>query len=176
MDKIKNIDEYISEQMGSEVAKKGKNPILWLLLTVVGVAVIVVSFSDSLSDSVQTLLLTIGSIMAAVGAVVSVLCITKTMWVYTYLPTGSRIATKTVYLALDDYKRFKEMVSNSSYGDLGELHPQVSTNMGVELARSADGRLVLLQAGRYDVGHFEPETEVVRLEGDGASSVQAWFK
>lgn len=173
---MEKIDEYILKHMNNEVEKKGKNPTLWLLLTVIGVAIIVVSFSKSLSDSLQTFLLTVGSAAAAVGAVLSVLCITKTMWVYQYLPTGKSIKMRSIYLSIDDYKQLKTALADHRYAELGKLQPQVSTNMGAQLAGTTDGKFALLQGGRYDVGHFEPETEVFRLDGAESAAVQSWIK
>lgn len=170
MEHTQNINEYIATQMSGEMERKGKSPMLWIILTLIGVAAIVACFARGLSDSMQTLLLTVGVIALGVGVVFSVLCFTKTLWHYKYLPTGSPVSIKTVYLNTDDYRRCREALAENRHDILNTLTPQISTNSGVTVVRSRDAALVLLQAGRYDTGVFEPESPVVRLQADEAKT------
>ena len=80
METIQSIDEYIATQMDGKLVRKGKNPLLWIVLALVGIALIVVCFSVRLDDSLQTLLLTLGAIATLVGIVLSALCLSKTLW------------------------------------------------------------------------------------------------
>lgn len=176
METIQSIDEYIATQMDGKLVRKGKNPLLWIVLALVGIALIVVCFSVRLDDSLQTLLLTLGAIATLVGIVLSALCLSKTLWTYCYLPTHSWVKNRTVYLSSADYGVCREALANQHFDAIGKLQPQVSTNLGIKLLWSTDGAIALMQAGRFDIGPFEPETEVVRIEGADIGKLQSLLK
>lgn len=175
MENIQNIDEYISGHMADKVVRKGKSPLIWILLTAIGVAALAASFTQGLTDSVQMLLLTIGVTAVLVGGVLTVLCLSKALWFYQYVPTGSRMRKKLIYLSAEDYAKGCETLTEGNYSRLGNLQPQVSSLLVLEAAWSSDGAFVLLQAGRHDSGRLLPETAVVRLEGADSSAAMSWL-
>ena len=160
-----NIDEYIQTRLADKVVRRANSPLVPLLITAVGVVLLVAAFAGSLSDSLQTALLTVGFLTAAVGVVWAALCLGRSLWHYHYLPTKSSMRRRRIYLSEDDYRRAVELLRSGSVGGLASLTP-VTTSNGVLMAVvSRDGALSLLQAGRLESSGFEPATDVFEASG-----------
>lgn len=175
MDSIRNIDKYIIEEMADRVVRKGKSPLAWFLLLSMGLAALAASFTQGLTDSGQMLLLTLGVAAVLVGGVLTVLCLCKVLWYYRYVPTGSRVRQRLIYLSAEEYAKCCDALKEGNYSRLGNLHPQVSSLQVLQAAWSPDGAFVLLQAGRHDSGRLLPETTVARLEGAEAQAAMSWL-
>lgn len=176
MEKIQTINEYIAAEMGGKIVRKRKSPLAGLLLIAVGVAMMVLMNSTHMADSLQASALTVGLICLALGLVLTAMAFSGALWCYRYVTTGSRLKEKKVYLGADDYNKAAEALRNGDKGGLGNLKAVVSSNGALHVLRSLDGSIALLQAGRFDTGHFEAETPVMVLVGTEVAAIETLCK
>lgn len=176
MEKIQTINEYIAAEMGGKIVRKRKSPLAGLLLIAVGVAMMVLMNSTHMADSLQASALTVGLICLALGLVLTAMAFSGALWCYRYVTTGSKLKEKKVYLGADDYNKAAEALRNGDKGGLGNLKAVVSSNGALHVLRSLDGSIALLQAGRFDTGHFEAETPVMVLVGTEVAAIGALCK
>lgn len=176
MEKYQTIDEYVATEMGDKITRKAKSPFLGLLILAVGAALLVLLRMEVMPDALMATCLTLGIIGLGVGLVLTAMCLTKAMWHYVYLPTRSAMRRRKCYLSLTDYQHCLEAISENRTSALATLQAVTSTNSALDLLYSRDHAVALLQAGRYDTGHFEPETPVVRLVGTEVASIQLLCK
>lgn len=176
MEKIQTINEYIAAEMGGKIVRKRKSPLAGLLLIAVGVAMMVLMNSTHMADSLLASALTVGLICLALGLVLTAMAFSGALWCYRYVTTGSRLKEKKVYLGADDYNKAAEALRNGDKGGLGNLKAVVSSNGALHVLRSLDGSIALLQAGRFDTGHFEAETPVMVLVGTEVAAIETLCK
>ena len=173
MEKKQTINEYIATEMGGKIEKKKDFPLVGLTLLIGGAIALVLMAGIHDADSLQTLLLTVGIISIAVGLVLTAMALSGSMWHYRYIATGSRMQDGKVYLSIDDYQTAVEALVSKDHGSLSHLKAVVSSNCALRVLRSKDGSIALVQAGRYDTGHFEEETPVVCLVGTEVAAIEA---
>lgn len=176
MEKIQTINEYIAAEMGGKIVRKRKSPLAGLLLIAVGVAMMVLMNSTHMADSLQASALTVGLICLALGLVLTAMAFSGALWCYRYVTTGSKLKEKKVYLGAADYNKAAEALRNGDKGGLGNLKAVVSSNGALHVLRSLDGSIALLQAGRFDTGHFEAETPVMVLVGTEVAAIETLCK
>lgn len=173
MEKIQTINEYIAAEMGGKIVRKRKSPLLGLLLLAVGIVMLVLMHSAHIADSLQALTLTVGILCLALGLVLTAMNLSGAMWGYHYAATGSKMKEKKVYLGVEDYGKAREALSGGDKTALGNLKAVVSSNGALHVLRSADGAIALVQAGRFDTGHFEAETPVAVLGGTEVVAIES---
>lgn len=176
MEKIQTINEYVATEMGGKIEKRAKSPLLGLLLMVVGIALLVLMRKGGLSDSMQALTMTLGVLTLAVGVLLAAMCFSKALWHYIYMPTHSRMKSRKVYLAEVDFQKCCNAFDTKEFSALGKLQPVNTSNAAIEMVYSVDHAVALLQVGRYDTGHFEPETPVACLLGTEVAAIQLLCK
>lgn len=176
MEKIQTINEYIAAEMGGKIVRKRKSPLAGLLLIAVGVALMVLMHTSHMADSLQAAALTVGLICLALGLVLTAMALSGALWCYRYVATGSKLKEKKVYLGVDDYNKAAEALKGGDKGALGNLKAVVSSNGALHVLRSMDGSIALLQAGRFDTGHFEAETPVMVLVGTEVAAIESLCK
>lgn len=159
------INEYIATELKGKIISKKKSPLLGLLLLLAGVGLLVLQGVVALTDTLQTVLLTMGVLCGLVGLALTVVALGGGMRQYVYQPTGSRLTERKVYLSVGDYATAAKALDGGDLHLLSTLHPEVSSNSALHLLRSKDGAIALVQGGRYDTGHFEADTRVVCLFG-----------
>lgn len=172
MEKHQTIDEYVATEMGDKVTRKATSPLLGILILGAGIGIIVLLCAMPMNDALQAACLTFGIIGSALGIIITGMCLTKTLWHYVYTPTHSRMKQRKCYLGVADYQHCLEAISDNRIAALGTLLPVTSSNSALSLLYSRDHAIALLQAGRYDSGHFEPETPVLRLAGQEVTHIQ----
>lgn len=176
MEKYQTIDEYVASEMGDKIGRKAKSPLLGMLILAVGAALLVLLRTEVMPDALMATCLTLGIIALGVGLVLTAMCLTKAMWHYVYRPTRSAMRRRKRYLSLADYQHCLEAIGENRIESLATLLPVTSSNSALDLLYSRDHAIALLQAGRYDTGHFEPETPVVRLVGTEVATIQSLCK
>lgn len=176
MEKQQTINEYVAAEMGDKIVRKAKSPLLGLLLLGVGIGLVVLLSAVQMGDALQAACLTFSIIGSALGIILTAMCLTKTLWRYVYLPTRSKMRQCTCYLSNTDYQITLEAIRDKRLNLLASLPPVVSSNSALSILYSHDHAVALLQAGRYDSGHFEPETPVVCLTGTEVTHIQALCK
>lgn len=169
---MKTIEQYIETEMSGKITRKKNSPLPSMLVLVIGVGLLVLLRTATMSDTLTTSCLTIGIICTALGLVLTAMNITGAMSHYVYLPTHSSMHEKKVYVSTEDYSLVVDAIENRNQRSLALLRPVVSSNSALRILASRDGDCALLQAGRYDTGHFEPETEVCLLTGTSAAAIQ----
>ncbi|MBR1784930.1 MAG: hypothetical protein IJ760_05775 [Bacteroidales bacterium] len=176
MENKTNIHEYAATVMGGKIAQKRSFPIIGLVALAAGVALLAAMRVASMGDSLQMLALAAGIIALAVGLVLTAMGLGGAVKHYVYLPTGSRMASRTIYLSPADYAIAVEALGRADAAMLGSLHPVGSSNLALLTLRSRDGAVALLQAGSLDTGHFVPESDVLCLEGKAASAAAGLWR
>lgn len=171
MEKIQSVDQYIAAHMGDKIVRRAQSPVVGLLILLVGIFFMVLMRKVKMSDSMQALSLTVGLIAMAVGLVLTAMCLSKAIWHYVYQPTRSRMKRRKIYLSLADYHNVHEALANNNLDAFKTISPITSSNGAINLLFSRDRAVAFLQLGRYDTGHFEPESEVVALEGGQMSNI-----
>lgn len=167
------IDQYIAAEMSGKIVKKANSPFAGVLTLVAGIALLMLMRLGHMGDSLQALVLTLGVLGTAVGLVLTAMTLSRALWHYHYVPTGKRMRDRKVYLGLDDYKRAADALSDGGLETLASLHPVTSSNAALRVLMSADSAMALVQAGRYDTGHFAPETPVRAVVGTEIAAVEA---
>ena len=176
MEKYQTIDEYIAAVMGDEITRKAKSPLLGLLILAVGIGMLVLLRTQTMGDALMTACLTVGILALAVGIVMTAMCLTKAVWHYVYKPTRSRMRWRKCYLVGDDYRRCVDAINVADAKTLATLKPDTNSNSSLRILYSRDHAVALLQAGRDDSGHFEPETPVLRLSGSEVTWIETLCK
>ena len=176
MEKYQTIDEYIATEMGDKIKRKAQSPLLGLLVMAVGIGLLVLLRTQTMGDALMTSCLTVGILSLAVGIVITAMCLTKAIWHYVYKPTHSRMRWRKCYLGGDDYHRCVDAINAGDTKVLATLMPDSNSNSSLRILYSSDHALALLQAGRDDSGHFEPETPVICLAGTDVTRIQALCK
>ena len=169
---MKTIEQYINTEMSGKIASKKNSPLPSLLVLAIGIGLMVLLRIMKMGDSLGTACLTIGIICSAVGLILTAMNLTGAMTHFVYLPTRSRMHEKKVYVSGDEYKDIVDAINNGNLQSLATIRPVVSSNSAVHILASRDGECSLVQAGRYDTGHFESETDVLQLSGPGAAAIQ----
>lgn len=159
------IEQYIAAEMDGKIVRKSNSPLLGILVLAVGIGLLVLMRTTALPDSVMALCLTFGLIGIVVGLVLTGICLTGAMSHYVYLPSGSRMKDKKIYLGADEYRYCLDAFATGEMKRLSTLIPVVSSNSVLRVLAANDKSIALVQAGRYDTGHLEPETDVVFLQG-----------
>ena len=169
---MNTIEQYIEAEMVGKMKRKSNSPIPNLLVLACGIVLLVVLHKVPMSDSLTATCLTLGLLGTAVGVVLTAMSLSGSMTHYVYLPTGSRMKKRKVYLGLDDYSLAVEAIASGNYKSLSTLKVTNTSNGALQLLYSRDGAIALVQAGRYDTGHFEPETPVACLTGVETATIQ----
>jgi hypothetical protein len=169
---MNTIEQYIETEMVDKMKRKSNSPIPNILVLACGIALLVLIHNVSMSDSLTATCLTLGILGTAVGIVLLAMSLSGTLTHYVYLPTGSRMKKRKLYLGLDDYHLAVEAIGSANYKSMSTLQSTNSSNGALQLLYSRDGAIVLMQAGRYDTGHFEPETPVACLTGAETATIQ----
>ena len=176
MEKYQTIDEYVASELGDKVTRKAKSPLLGALILAIGIGLLVLLRTQKMGDTLMTLCLTVGIISLGIGLILTAMCLTKALWHYVYKPTHSRMKQRKCYLSVADYQHCLEAIGDNNISALGTLLPVTSSNSALSLLYSRDHAIALLQAGRYDSGHFEPETPVICLIGTEVTHIRALCK
>ena len=172
MEKIQTIEGYIAAEMDGKIVRKRNSPVTGLLLLAIGAGLLVLLFKAHLGDSLQTASLTVCAVCTAVGLLLTAMNVSGALWHYQYVPTHSRMTDRKVYLSVADYQQCTDAIGSNNAKALSTLMAVVSSNSAVRIVRSRDGAVALLQAGRYDTGHFEPETAVMLLTGTDVAAIE----
>lgn len=172
MENILTIDQYIAANMGSQIQKRAKSPLMGLVVLAAGVGLLVLMNTSHLADSLQALLLTLGILATGVGVVVTAMCLTKTMWHWHYLPSNRRMRLKRLYLDVSDYRRCIDALGANRPADLVRLRPIGTSNEQLRILYSSDHSIALLQAGGLETGHFEPATPVIQINGTEFAAIK----
>lgn len=176
MEKYQTIDEYITAVMGEDVTRKAKSPLLGLFIMAVGIGLLVLLRTQTMGDALMTSCLAIGMLLLGVGIVIAAMCFTKAIWHYVYKPTHCRMKWRKCYLGADDFRRCVEAINSGESKNLATLVPDTNSNSALRILYSRDHAVALLQAGRDDSGHFEPETPVLQLSGKDVTWIHALCK
>lgn len=162
---------YISTQMNGKIERRGNSLLIPAITTATGIVVLCLAFTAHLSDIIQTTLLTIGFILVPAGLIWVVLCLSKTLWHYYYLPTSSPMQSKTLYLSAEEFHNCNEMLENGNIKELKTLSLIPSSNVALCIIYSRDHSIALLQAGRMDTSRLEPTSPVVTLTGADVGNI-----
>ena len=173
MEQIKTMNEYIAAEMGGKIVRKKEFPLIGVALLAVGAVMMVVMADMRDGGNIQTLLLTAGTICIAIGLLLTAMGLSGAQWHYCYAPTGSAMKSHSVYLSAADYNKAVDALTSGRATELGTLKALVSSNCMMQVLRSKDGAIALVQAGRNDMGHFEVETPVVCLAGTEVAAIEA---
>lgn len=173
---MKTINEYIASEMGGKIVKHAKSPVVGLLVLAAGVALLVLMRTMAMGDSLQAMVLTVGVIATGVGIVLTAMCLTGAMSHYRYEPTHSTMRERKVYLDAGDFQLCRDALTGGDLAVMRALKPQTSTNAALHLLYSRDHAVALLQAGRFDTGHFEAETEVRVVTGTEFAAIEPLCK
>lgn len=165
METYQTINEYVATQMSDKIARKAMSPLLGILILAIGITMLVMLRTLPMDDVLMSTCLTLGIIALCVGIVLTALCLTKTLWHYVYFPTHSRMKQCKYYLSNTDYQITLEAIRDKKLNLLASLPPIVSSNSALDILYSRDLSIALVQAGRYDSGHFEPETAPMQVSG-----------
>ena len=169
---MKTIEQYIETEMSGKITRKKNSPLPSMLVLVIGVGLLLLLRTATVSDTLMATCLTLGIICTALGLILMAMSLTGAMSHFVYLPTRSGMHEKKVYVSTEDYSLVVDAIENNDQRSLALLRPVVSSNSALRILASRDGDCALLQAGRYDTGHFEPETEVCLLTGTSAIAIQ----
>ena len=151
--------------MTGKIERRGNSPLIPIITAVVGIVILILAYTRHLSETLQTTLLTIGFIATATGLVWAVLCLSKTLWHYYYLPSSSPMRDKTLYLSTEDFRFCTEMLEKGTINTLKTLCPIPSSNSVLHIVYSRDHSIALLQTGRMETSRLEPSSPVVTLTG-----------
>lgn len=173
---MKTIEQYIESEMSGKIIRKKNSPLPSLLVLAIGVGLLVLIRSMSLSSSLMVACLTLGIICTAVGLILTAMSLTGAMSHFVYLPTGSSMGEKKVYVSIGDYTNVVDAIAGCNLQTLATIRPVVSSNSALRILSSRDGECVLVQAIRDQSGHFEPETDVLTLTGTAALAVAHLLK
>ena len=168
---MKTIEKYIETEMNGKIANKKNSPLPGLLVLAVGIGLLALLRFAKMGDALMTTCLTLGIIAIIVGLIFTAMSSSGALSHYVYQPTRSRMREKKVYLSLEDYKTITEAIGRGDLRLLFSVKPVVSSNSAVYILASRDGACALLQAGRYDTGGFEPETDVCMLAGPETENI-----
>ena len=167
-----NMEQYIDTELSGKITRKRNSPLPCLLVLAVGIGLLLLLHTSRMGDSLGTACLTVGIICTALGLILTVMNLSGAMTHFVYLPSHSRMREKKLYVSSDDYKDIADAVTDGNLQPLATLRSVVSSNSAVRILASRDSECVLLQAGRYDTGHFEAETDVRLLTGTSAAALQ----
>ena len=159
------LNEYITTQMTGKIERRGNSPLIPIITAVAGIAILILAFTSHPSETIQTTLLTIGFIATATGLIWSILCLSKTLWHYYYLPSSSPMRDKTLYLSPEDFRFCTEMLEKGTTDTLKTLCPVPSSNSVLRIVYSRDHSIALLQTGRMETSNLEPSSPIVTLTG-----------
>ncbi|MBR1766995.1 MAG: hypothetical protein IJ745_08190 [Bacteroidales bacterium] len=176
MENIQTIEQYIAGNMVGKIKSKRDFPFAGLIIMAIGVLSMVWLTHVHGHDSLQALLLAVGIGGIAVGLLLLAINLSGAMQHNYYVPTGSRMVEKKVYLGTEDYAKAVAALSNCDKNALGALRSTVSSNCALRILRSRDGSIALLQAYRDDTGHIEVDTPVMCLVGTETSLIKAICK
>lgn len=168
---MKTIDEHIASEMQDSVSRRGNSPLSPIVFFAAGVVALCVAYSAHLDDSLQTALLSIGFIIAVFGLIWAILCFSKILWHYYYIPSKCKMKRQVIYLSADDFRRCSDALNANDISALAALHPVVSSNGELQTLVAADKSFALLQLGRQESSSFEPASPVVALKGYDVSLI-----
>ena len=152
--------------MTGQIKRRGNSPLASIITTIIGIAILIITYTTHLNEVIQTTLLTIGTLFAVAGIIWCTLCLTKTLWHYHYLPGNTPMRDKTIYLSTADFRNCTEMLENGNTEALGTLRPTLSSNMVLRIIYSVDLNIALMQTCRMETAQQEPASPVKVLTGE----------
>lgn len=173
---MKTIEQYIDAEMSGKITRKKNSPLPNMLVLAVGIVVLALLRTVKMGDTMMTTCLTIGIILTGIGLVLTAMSLSGAMSHFVYMPTHSRMHEKKVYVSGDDFKDVVDAIANDGLQPLAAIRPVVSSNSALRIFVSSDGACALVQAIRDQVGHFDPESDVLVLTGSETSAVMSLVK
>lgn len=171
-----DINEYITTQLSGKIERRGNSPLVPALIAITGITILIMAYSSNPSEVIQTTLLTLGFILAATGLIWSILCLSKTLWHYLYLPTNSPMRNKTLYLSTEDFHYCSEMLESDNISTLKTLCPVPTSNSVLRIVYSRDRSIALLQTCRMETSQMEPSSPVVTITGDNVATIASLLR
>lgn len=173
---MKTIEQYIEAEMNGKITRKKNSPLPSILVLACGIGLMVLLRTVGMGDTLGATCLTLGLITTAVGIVLTAMSLTGAMSHFVYLPTRSRMCDKKVYISSDDCKLFSDALAQGDVKQLKTITRCTNSNSLLRIVASRDGACALVQAGRNDTGHFEPDTDVHLLSGAETIAIQNLIK
>lgn len=179
MENIKSIDEYIATEMNGKIATKKKISLGGIVALVCGFALLALehyyysSHTFALSDTVVTLILTVGIVSLCAGLVFTLMSISGAISYNFYIPTSSRMKRQKCYLTAESYRKAIDALRNGGKEAMGQLQATVTSNHVLHMLRSKDEAFALVQVESFDLGHGELDTPVICLEGSEVAQLKS---
>ena len=171
-----DLNEYITTQMSGKIERRGNSPLVPAITALAGISILILAYTSNTNEVIQTTLLTLGFIFTATGLIWSILCISKTLWHFHYLPTNSPMRDKTLYLSAEDFRYCSEMLESGNTDTLKTLCPVPTSNSVLRIIYSRDKNFALLQTGRMDTSQMEPSSPVVTLTGANVANIASLLR
>lgn len=168
------LKQYLLSGNETDIEVRRGTPLPWIGLLVVGLVLLVLSFRIASSDILSTVLVTVGFLCAAVGAVMIFVALRIPRFVYK--PTGSVMRQRRVYLRDTQRQQIAETLADDSLAGLEKLEKVVSSNTQLLLLVARDGSCAAVQPTEFVESHFEPTGAVRLVRGQGASRVEAFLR
>ena len=162
---MKNIEQYIESEMSDKITRKRNSPLPCMLVLAIGISLLVLLRTAKMGDTLMATCLTIGIICTALGLILTAMNLSGAMTHFVYMPTRSRMKDKKIYLGVADYQHCRDVIASGDTRGLETLQAVTSSNSALRVLAARDKSIALIQAGRYDTGHFEVETPVIQVPG-----------
>ncbi|MBP5535507.1 MAG: hypothetical protein J6X62_01805 [Bacteroidales bacterium] len=173
---MNTIEQYIETGMSGKITRKRNSPLPSLLVLAVGIGLLTLLRLAEMGDSLMSTCLTVGMIATVLGVILTGMSLSGAMSHYVYLPTDSRMREKKVYIDGNSYKDAAAAIAKGNAQELSALQPVATSNYALNIVASRDGACALVQAERYDAGHFEPDSDVRPFIGPSAAVILQLIK
>ena len=176
---MKTIEQYIEIERTDEIANKKDLPSSLSVLAL-GIGMWVLLCVANMDDGLTGACLFIALTCTVAGIILTGMSFSGVLSHYVYLPTRSRMYEKKVYINNIDYSQVVEALSNGGNSDIKSivklLWPLANSSHAIRILASRDKACALVQAGRNNTGHFEPETDVRMLTCSEVMAIQSLLK
>lgn len=167
---METIDNKIKNMGNDDIIIKKSNPIAYLILSIIGVALCIIGFAMSAQlGSYNTLCIVAGLIILLVGII---------LWVsnanqeeYIYRPNGQKLKKYKIYLNHSNMDKLVHCLENQSYDSLKKIEKEMNANKMLVAMITNDGSFALAQTFEYIPYVYEPTGEVHIIKEHGAKSI-----
>ncbi len=162
MSQIKSIDEFVNHPENNHLTQKRKNPAIYLLLAVAGIAMIVLNYAvlDQSQAALASTLLLLGAVAVIWGVAGALFNSRKGNAHQIYLPTGERLKSFKVYYNPSEKGALCQAFESGELGRILKLKPEEGSGVMFEAKATPSGSYLVAQVHEYIPHNYRPATDV----------------
>ena len=171
MNTFESLEEKIQNMNDEKIIKTKKNPVQAILITLVGVALLVVGIIAINNEMLSMLLNAVGVCLIIFSVILIVINTGKNAFDYVYESTGKKMKKYKVYLNEQDTHIMVSCINNNDFKKINQLKKNMDTGHMLECLGTDDAQIFLCQLMEYVPHQYVSSSPVVILHDENAKAM-----